>query len=218
MEDPLCRTFSDLNIADLSVIETLGWHPDDGMRHAALHMARMGRTAAALGWRFDAGIAGSLLRGVASLSPLRCRMVLRLDGLTLTTSVLPPTPADWRVAVAAERLRSDDPWLRHKTSNRALYDQTRAALPDGVDEVLFLNERDEVCEGTVTNIFVILADGTRATPPLTCGLLPGILRQTLLEQGYVERVLTRVDLAAAQVVHVGNALRGLIRVEISGLP
>jgi 4-amino-4-deoxychorismate lyase len=212
MENPFREAVPD----GLEVVETLGWHPDNGMRHLPLHIARMAQTAEALGFRFDADIAASLLRGVASLMPLRCRMALNGGGLTLTTSVQPPNPDVWRVGIAAERLTSGDPWLQHKTTNRGLYDQLRADLPKGQDEWLFLNERDEVCEGTITNIFATLADGTKVTPPLTCGLLPGILRQTLLGT-YAERVLSLDDLAGAQVVYMGNALRGLIPVEIIGI-
>lgn len=212
MEDPLRETIPD----DLEIIETLGWHPDHGMRHAALHIARMATTAALLGWRFDPEIAASLLQGVASLQPLRCRMALGRSGMSLNTAALPPNPAVWRVGIAATRLQSGNPWLLHKTTHRAIYDQARADLPQGQDEWLFLNEQDDCCEGTITNLFVTLADGSRATPPLTCGLLPGILRQTLLGQ-YPERVLTLADLQTARAIHMGNALRGLIPVEIIGI-
>lgn len=218
MENPLRPSVSDLSVPDgLEIIETLGWHPDEGMRHAALHIARMDRTAAALGFRFDPAIAATLLAGVASLMPLRCRMTLTKGGLTLTTATQPPNPPVWRVGVASERLSSADPWLRHKTSNRAIYTNARANLPAGLDELIFLNERDEVCEGTITSLFATLSDGTRVTPPLTSGLLPGILRQTLLTRGYVEQVLTLADLQQARAVHLGNALRGLIPAEIVGL-
>jgi 4-amino-4-deoxychorismate lyase len=210
MENPLRQTIPD----GTEIIETLGWYPDEGVRHASLHIARMARTAAELGYRFDAEIAVSLLQGVASPMPSRCRLCLSCSGLTLSTSVLSPSPPLWRIGIATTRINSADPWLGHKTTNRRLYDQTRAALPAGQDEQLFLNERGELCEGTITNLFVTLADGTKVTPPLTSGLLPGILRQTLLEQGHIERVLTLSDLHQAREIFMGNALRGLIPVEM----
>lgn len=213
MENPLRETLPD----GLEIIETLGWHPDDGMRHADMHIARMAKTAAVLGYSFDPEIASSLLHGVASLIPLRCRMSLGRSSLTLNSSPLPPPAPLWHVGIATTRLNSADPWLGHKTTHRAVYDQTRATLPDGQDEQLFLNERDEVCEGTISNIFVTLSDGTRVTPPLSCGLLPGVLREFLLSQGYVERVLTLNDLQHSREIHMGNALRGLIRAEIIGI-
>ena len=88
------------------------------------------------------------------------------------------------------------------------------ALPGGFD-ALFLNERDEVCEGARSNVFVRL-DGVLYTPPLACGLLPGILRRRLLESGEArERVLTLADLARAEALYMGNALRGLVPVTLA---
>lgn len=106
-------------------------------------------------------------------------------------------------------------WLQHKTTQRQVYDLARASLPEGVDEVLFLNERNELCEGTITNLFVTLADGRQITPPLSSGVLPGILRQSLLEGGQVEEEIVTVDmLQEAQAIHMGNSLRGLIKAEL----
>ena len=223
MEDSLRQTISDATISDLKapdgteVIETLGWHPDTGVQYADLHLARMARSAAALGFRFDRDIAQSLLHGLASLQPLRCRLALGAGAMTLTTAPVPPTSARWRVGIAEQRLVSTDPWLAHKTTQRALYDAARATLPADQDEWLFLNERDEVCEGAITNIFVTCADGTKVTPPLASGLLPGILRQTLLDAGYIEQVVTLRDLRDATEIHIGNALRGLIPCDIIGI-
>ena len=88
---------------------------------------------------------------------------------------------------------------------RALYDQSRAALPEGLDELIFQNERGEVCEGTITNVFFDRGHGMR-TPPLTSGLLPGVLRAEL---ACPEEVLRAEDLPRVRL-WVGNALRGLI--------
>ena len=51
------------------------------------------------------------------------------------------------------------------------------------DEVILLNERGEVCEGTITNVFADVGDGVLVTPALACGLLPGVLRGELLDEG-----------------------------------
>jgi para-aminobenzoate synthetase/4-amino-4-deoxychorismate lyase len=93
--------------------------------------------------------------------------------------------------------------LRHKTTDRAFYDDAR----DGVFEVLF--DRDgQLTEGSFTSLFVE-RDGVLLTPPLGLGLLPGVLRGELLDSGRaVEAVLTRADLADG--FFLGNALRGLM--------
>ena len=115
----------------------------------------------------------------------------------------------WSVAIAPLRLASDDPWLRHKTTWRAVYDAMRAKLPAGVSEWLFFNERNELFEGTITNIFITQPSGKIVTPALSCGVLPGVFRQTLLTKGLcTEQVIRRQDLAQCRAISVGNSLRG----------
>lgn len=188
---------------DLKLIETLLW---DGMRYPRLggHLARLTRSAEELGFRCDPEAAQAVLPKPAG--PARVRLTLDGAGqVEVTVAPLPPAAAEWRVRLADARLDSADPWLRHKTTRRALYDGVRATLPDAVDEALFLNERDEVCEGTITNLFFDRGQGLR-TPPLGCGLLPGVLRAEL---SCPEEVLLAKDLGLVQL-WVGNALRGLI--------
>jgi 4-amino-4-deoxychorismate lyase len=150
------------------------------------------------------------LAGVFGAEALRVRLTLAPDGTAEARwTPLDAAKASWVVTLAPMRLRSDDPWLRVKTTRRALYDAARAALPAGVDEAIFTNERGEVCEGTITNVFADLGEGL-VTPPLACGLLPGVLRAELLGEGRArEAVLRAEDLLRARLF-VGNALRGLI--------
>jgi para-aminobenzoate synthetase/4-amino-4-deoxychorismate lyase len=84
----------------------------------------------------------------------------------------------------------------------------------GFDELVFLNERGEVTEGSFTNIF-IERDGVLLTPDLSSGLLPGTLRAELIATGKARAVvLTLADLYAADAIWLGNSVRGLIRAEL----
>lgn len=215
---------------DLRVIETLGFVPgtgaDTGFHRLAQHLERAARTCARLGIPFERGACETALQEAArealenlpaETALLRCRLTLdrqgRVEAAAAPAAVPPPR---WRIVVSDTRLAAGDPWLAVKTSQRRLYDETRAALPPGVDEAVFLNERGEVCEGTITNVFVRL-EGVLVTPPLSCGLLPGILRAELLDSGAaVERVLTLDDLRRAEALFLGNSLRGLIPAEKVG--
>jgi branched-subunit amino acid aminotransferase/4-amino-4-deoxychorismate lyase len=77
--------------------------------------------------------------------------------------------------------------------------------------VVFLNERGELTEGSRSNLFV-RRQGKLVTPPLSCGLLPGILRSKLIESGEcAEEILYPYDLESADEIFLGNSLRGLIR-------
>ncbi|MFY0310328.1 aminotransferase class IV family protein [Leisingera sp. D0M16] len=212
MESPVRPRDALQNDSAFRLIETLGWHPGEGFRNLQQHLARMGRSAAAFGIPFEPDEAQAVLTGAAGDALLRCRLTLDAAGkLELTTAPLGNNPSEWRLGIAETRLEAGDLWLQHKTTRRALYDTARAALPAGVEELLFLNQRGEVCEGTITNLFVTRQDGQMVTPPLSCGLLPGVLRQTLLESGGCrEQVLRVQDLHDAKAIHVGNSLRGLI--------
>lgn len=201
---------------DFRLIETLAFRPGQGFVRLDQHLARMARSAQTFGIAFDRAAALRALRGASGDVPLRCRLTLDAGGsFALTTGALAENPSHWRVSVAEQRLSSTDIWLRHKTTRRVVYDTARAALPKGVDEFLFLNERDEMCEGTITNLFLDMPDGRRLTPTLSSGVLPGVLRQEMLDHKVAtETVLTLTDLQNAQTMHVGNSLRGLIRAEL----
>ncbi|WP_425444864.1 aminotransferase class IV [Tabrizicola aquatica] len=183
----------------LRLIETLLW---DGAKAArwALHEARLHRSAGLLGWDCPH------VTPQGPDQPARLRLTLDRDGtVDWQVAALPPAKPLWRLGLASEALQSDDPWLRVKSTRRAAYDRARAALPEGVDEVVFLNERGEVCDGSITTVFFDRGQGMR-TPPLSSGLLPGVLRAEL---ACPEEVLRAGDLPGVRL-WVGNALRGLI--------
>jgi branched-subunit amino acid aminotransferase/4-amino-4-deoxychorismate lyase len=175
----------------------------------------MGRSAAALGLPFDSGHACAALDAVArGCKPdVRVRLVLDETGeFRAETEPLPAAPSFWRYAISPHRVSSADPLVRHKMSRRGLYEHERDRLVSetGCDEVLFLNEKDELTEGSRSNIF-IARDGRLLTPHIDCGLLDGCLRRELLDQrDCAEGHLTRADLETAERVFLGNSLRGLI--------
>jgi 4-amino-4-deoxychorismate lyase len=186
------------------LIETLAWDGRAPVREAR-HLARLARSARALGYPLDAAAAARALRA-GRTAPARLRLTLDAQGaLDVTESPLPPPARQWRVAVHPTRLSSADPWLRHKTTARALYDAARAALPPHLDEWLFLNERGEACEGTITTLFFHAGEGWR-TPPLASGCLPGVLREAL---ALPEAVLPGANLGRVRLA-VGSSLRGAI--------
>ena len=78
----------------------------------------------------------------------------------------------------------------------------------GADEVVFLRDDGFVTEGCITNVFVV-RNAVLLTPPAHLGLLPGVLRQSLLDQGRAREAELRVDDLANGFL-IGNALRGLI--------
>ena len=187
------------------------WDPEKGAPDIDLHLERMCKSAANLKFKFEISEIKQKIVKIKSQSRLRCRLTLRFDGkINLTTAPLTPKSKNWILGLSETILNSSDPWLLHKSSNRALYDAERANLPDGIDEFIYLNERNEVCEGTITNIFVKKA-GQWLTPPLSSGCLPGVLRRKKIEDGSCQvKIVTFSDLHDAEKIIVGNALRGEI--------
>ncbi|PPC89182.1 MAG: aminotransferase class IV [Methylocystis sp.] len=185
------------------------------------HLARLAASSAALGFAHDeARVRDALNAAVAGASSgrLRVRLVLARDG-TIETSVTPIEPispdAVWRVAVAKRRFSSADPLLRHKTTRRALYEDalTDVAQRFGADEVLFQNERDELCEAARCNLFAPEGD-ILLTPPLSSGLLPGTLRAALIAQGRARESILRLEDISGSEFFLGNSVRGLVRARL----
>lgn len=225
-----------------SLIETMLWHPDTGYWLLDLHLGRLAGSARYFSYPMEPEEIKARLSELAenfSSAPLlksqRVRLTLSREGeveLThgeLTENFLPSAdPAAImqqksgkdlpKVVFSNRKTDSNSPHLFHKTTLRRLYDEERAAFVEskGYYEVLFVNENGEVTEGSYTNLFM-QKEGKLLTPPVACGLLPGVLRSYLLHEHpeyMAEAILTRKDLEQAEAVYVGNSVRGLVRVEI----
>jgi 4-amino-4-deoxychorismate lyase len=204
-------------MTDFSLIETMRYEPDTGIVRERLHLARLQRSAARLGFVGADKAKAALAKTLEETQPaqaLRVRLTLSPTGeIAITTGPFAPLAQStiWRVRIAAQRLNSRDPLLRYKTSRRAVYDSGRAEYSaDQADEVLLLNEKDELCEGTITSCFVDDGSGVLKVPPISSGLLAGVLRtQFICERRARVQRLTLADLQTGKLL-MGNSLRGLI--------
>ncbi|MGX7874821.1 aminotransferase class IV family protein [Mesorhizobium sp. ORM6] len=207
----------DGDAADFELIETMRWEPGPGFLRFDRHLARLYGSAAELGFICDpqriAEVLGDALDG--SRAAMRTRLALSHNGdATASAQPYEALAADkvWVLRLARTRLDSSNTLLRHKTSRRQLYTHARSEyLITQADEVILSNGRSEICEGTITNVFADFGNGVLATPRLDCGLLPGVLRAELLDEGRAEEAIyTYEDLKSAKALFVGNSLRGLI--------
>lgn len=201
---------------DFSLIETMRAEPGAGIIRGNLHRSRFRNSARKLGFaRPEAAWAETMDAAGAVAASTRLRLEFWPDGrFEIQSAAFQPLPEDavWRVAVAATaRLTSSGALLRHKTSRRAVYDAARAEFSrDDADEVLLLNEKGELCEGVITNLFVEGDDGRLLTPPLSSGCLAGVLRASLICSRRSRVQSLRPSDLAGRTVYVGNSLRGLI--------
>jgi para-aminobenzoate synthetase/4-amino-4-deoxychorismate lyase len=146
----------------------------------------------------------------AQVRSLRVRCLVDSQGC-LTCQLIPyqrmPLTRPVRLALAPESIKSEDIWLRHKTDQRQRYTDLLKGCAANVDDVLLYNERHEITETSIANV-VLRKNGRWVTPPLSCGLLPGTMRQRLLDEGKIaEEVLTLDDLKNAEIYLI-NSLRG----------
>jgi para-aminobenzoate synthetase/4-amino-4-deoxychorismate lyase len=184
------------------------------------HMKRLRGSAGYFGFRFDPVELEQVL--MQALAPLpagahRVRLLLNKDGEARVSAE--PLPAASEAAAAdlpavriADAIVRSDAWHQaHKTTCRPQYDEgLQQAGAEGLWDLLFCNERGELVEGARSSVFVRL-DGRLATPPLTSGALPGVMRARVLADptlGAVERTILRSELPRAQALYLCNAVRG----------
>ncbi len=195
------------------LIETMAFDPHDGIAELDRHLNRLKRSAEALDFPFGRHEARNELQAATfRAGPSLVRLLLSRSGavaIELRPPLAPP-PAPVEVALAALPVASDDFRLRHKTSDRAFYDAARDAA--GTFEIIFHDEAGFLTEGSFTNLFVE-RDGRLLTPPLSRGLLPGVLRERLIEEGAAEESDLRPDDLVAGFL-IGNCIRGLIRARL----
>lgn len=145
----------------------------------------------------------------------KIRIILSLDGkITVQSTGLDKIPEKIKIILSKDKVNSQNQYLYHKTTIRDFYDKQLArAREKGFFEVIFKNEKDELTEGSFTNLF-LLKNNVLYTPKLEAGLLPGVLRQSLLEKGQAKEIkLKEKELKNACEIYVGNSVRGLLKVD-----
>ncbi len=218
------RILSDLAAGDFSLFETILWAGE--FLWLEEHLQRMASSAETLGFAFTKDAALLFLRKLedelhSSGRRFRVRFTLSRDGSFSSASdpvepSLPEPPVS--LCLARDRVDSSDPLILHKTTRRELYDRYFAAAAEqGYADAIFLNERGELCEGAISSIFIRMGE-RYFTPPIPSGLLPGVFRSYFLSTrpGASEKVLTLQDLFGADMVCIGNSVRGLRQAIFTG--
>jgi para-aminobenzoate synthetase / 4-amino-4-deoxychorismate lyase len=198
---------------DFELLETILWTPQEGFHLLEYHLERLRDSAGYFG--FDVSVDAIRRNLDACASQLsgnqRVRLLvgrtgeIKIQGCPLDDKP-PAVPVALRLA--AQPVSSNDVYLYHKTTNRALYEQARSQV-SRCDDVILWNEKGEITETTIYNIVVRLSDSDYITPPVSCGLLAGTYRRQLLEQVRIrEQVVTISDLKHASEIAVINSVRG----------
>ncbi len=204
--------------AEFELFETMYATREDGVRHLDKHLQRLSASAAYFGFGCDEEKIRAALHAACAAfddaSARRLRFALRQDGShTIQSAVLTPLVEPVNILLAEEATDDRDLFLRHKTTIRTAYDAAwRAAEQQGAFDKLFCNTQGQVTEGGRSTLFVKL-QGRWYTPPLSSGVLPGVMRSVVLDdpsRSAQERSLTLEDLRNAEQIFVCNALRGVV--------
>lgn len=208
-----------LEASSADLIETMAFDPADGIALLELHLERMKASATELGFEFDRHALRNAIHVLCFDldEPSKVRLLVSKGGAhALDASPMPPALPDPAICAVLPLPVAEGDWrLRNKTTDRHFYeDALRAAKAAGAQEALLLRDDGRLTEGSFTNIFVPRGD-VLITPPAALGLLPGVLRRSLLDSGRaVEGDVTMDDLEHG--FFIGNALRGLIPAKLLG--
>jgi len=167
------------------------------------HLKRLSESAEYFAFDFPLDEINEVLSQIAKqVGSFKVKLTLWKDG-RLEPQITPIGLLDEMkpVRLATQPVDSSDRFLFHKTTRRR-----------SGDDVIFWNERGEITESTVANI-VVSIDGELFTPPIECGLLPGVFRNHLLAQGKIkERVIAIEEFRNAQEFFLINSVRKWIRI------
>jgi para-aminobenzoate synthetase/4-amino-4-deoxychorismate lyase len=201
------------------IFETIYATREEGCRHLERHLSRLQASSAYFGYPFTEELARAGAIAACAVLPAgvphRLRLALQADGEIIVHSApLAPLAGPVDLLMSDEPVDSSALFARHKTNIRSRYDAAwKAAESVGAFDTLFFNERGELAEGGRSSVFVRVG-GRWYTPPLSSGVLPGVMRGVLLDDpawNAIECPISRETLERAQEIVVCNALRGPLR-------
>ncbi len=202
-----------------SIFETLLWTPSSRFKYLSLHLGRLLKSCRFFQHPFNLKqFKQKLILYTETLSPEPHRIKIIVHKTKEIEILSEPfstnLPSSPMLKLSSKKTDPTNLFLYHKTTLRNLYEEEfRISQKQGYYECIFLNNREELTEGCITNLFLKIKNEL-CTPQLSCGVLPGILRHTLLSRKKVkEKILTLNDLEQAEEIYVGNSLRGLIKME-----
>ena len=191
------------------LLETMLYEPVSGVFLLNLHLDRLEASAHYFGFDIDVDSIRTRLCSLQLLRRTKLRLLLGSDGdYELEEHPLSEVKSMVMLKLASRPVNSHDIFLFHKTTCRDVYDEARNDV-DHCDDVILWNEKNQLTETTIANLFLEI-DGELLTPPVECGLLAGTYRRYMLENGRVkEAVLRKSDLVNVSKIYVANSMRGL---------
>jgi para-aminobenzoate synthetase / 4-amino-4-deoxychorismate lyase len=195
---------------EFSLLETILWTPEDSYYLLEYHLRRLKNSAVYFDFQVDIDNIRSQLQSKADAfgcEPKKIRLLVSIaGGVQIAVMAVEKQDRPLRIQLAREPVDSSEIFLYHKTTCRQIYESAQKEFPD-CDDVLLWNERGELTESCIANLVVQL-DGKLLTPPVESGLLPGVFRASLIEQGrIVEQRITVGDLKRCTKIYLVNSVK-----------
>lgn len=200
---------------NFDVITSGRWEPSGGLLLWERHLERLCRACAYFDRPFDAeAMRAACERATAGERvPRRLRIAVGPSGELRAEIADVPSAVPSRIALAPQPIDVDTPFVFHKTTRREMYETFRAAAPDA-DDVLLWNAAGELTETTIANV-AFHRRGRWVTPPVHCGLLAGVMRESLLAGGeWIEGIVYKDEIVPGEEIEMANAVRGRWRARL----
>lgn len=210
------------------LIETMLWSKGQEYFLLKHHLQRLKKSAKYFGFKYDGkkikNRMNSLKEEFSSDEEYKVRLLLSADGKIITgfQKIKHANKREiFKVALSEIQSDSENKFLYHKTTLRKIYDsEYKKYRKSGYFDVLFRNNRGEITEASRGNIFIKIKD-RYITPPVGCGLLPGVFRRHFIEKNkkqVKERIITAEDIANADKVFFANSVIGMKEIKVVGKP
>ena len=200
----------------LRLLETMAWTPDGGVSLRQRHINRLLAAGDHFGIHVDMDRVMELLNNVRSDTPVKLRLLIDAAGVaSLEVGPMPSEDGETRsLPIDTEPTDPYDEFLVFKTTIRSRYEDAMARFPSARDVILW-NRRGELTETCIANLVLELV-GELLTPHHQAGLLPGTLREELIERSQITaRVLTLDDLHRAERIWTINSVRGWDEISVA---
>ncbi len=213
--DFLFKTYS-----KISLIETILWENGDFFLLDS-HLRRLSESASYFDFPLDGSTLNQKLQALSktfqSSVKYKVRILLSVTGKFSIESIVIDEKSSSeknKFCFSDQKVSTDTPYLYHKTTNRDIYNsKLKWCREKGCYDLVFMNEKNQVTEGAISNIFIKKGDFLY-TPPVECGLLPGVYRQYLIKNSsnIFEKIIYKDDILSSDEVYFDNSVSKKVKV------
>lgn len=182
------------------------------------HLDRLESSAKYWGYKFDRSTCISTIMDFVKMKSVqrsRLRLCLSKSGeISINETPFSSIKINsLTAALATDPIDRMNRLLFHKTTNRSVYELAKSQIPN-IDEVLLYNQDEELTEFCIGNL-VVEINGDLYTPPVSCGLLPGVFRAEEIDNGrLIERVLNKDQIDSVDKIYLINSVRRYVPIDL----